>query len=344
MDVARHIIIISGGSSSASGGTLTAPVLAWDNETTDTTPDLTADYDDTVGSGDNLRFEYGTDSGFAGATVVNHTITGGEDTANEVALALSALVTGTYYVRVRTEKSGVGVSAWSNTVTVTIAATPPVATFKTAATISNSATAVSAGMNLGASPVAADTLVVAAVGVASNFVSVSSATLTPNGGSPISGTIILQGATDINLSMIQFLVPNGTTGLDSAVLTVNWSGSPFNGGQCAIFTIPAGNLNSQTPVDSDTISSAAASARTLTISTSAGGCYIAAAVNGNTSTNSCTWTGDEGGLTESYDTTQAIMRATAATAAANSAATNTNTITATFVNSSAMRLIAASWR
>ncbi len=138
MDVTQQVILIGGGAAHVSNA-LTTPTLAWNGDTADATPNLTVDFDNTVAAGDTLHFQYDTTITFPAPTDVNHTISSGEDTANEVPLSLSALTTGTYYVRVRTEKSGVGNSGWSNIVTMAlvIASVPVISVAPVASGVAN---------------------------------------------------------------------------------------------------------------------------------------------------------------------------------------------------------------
>jgi hypothetical protein len=94
----------------------TAPILSWDGETADTTPDLEIDIDETVGAGSVWTLERDTTNTFPSPTVFSGTISSGEDTANQIDVASSTVAAGTYYFRAKVQDS-----AWSNTVTVTVA-------------------------------------------------------------------------------------------------------------------------------------------------------------------------------------------------------------------------------
>lgn len=94
------------------------PTLALISGTSDNTPNFTLDGDLAVN--DVVRFQYSTDSGFAGASTITNTIDAGEDAANEIAFATGTLADGTWYFRARIERPGHAVSAWSNTQTETI--------------------------------------------------------------------------------------------------------------------------------------------------------------------------------------------------------------------------------
>jgi hypothetical protein len=102
---------------------LTAPVLVWDGDTADTTPDFTCTVVDPE-VGDTLTLQLYSDSGLT--TLVDsavNTLDAGEVTAEQADFALAALSDGTYYARVLFERTG-WQSAYSNTVTVTISTIP----------------------------------------------------------------------------------------------------------------------------------------------------------------------------------------------------------------------------
>jgi hypothetical protein len=98
---------------------LTAPVLDWDDDTADTTPDFTCTITNPL-VGDTLTLQLYSDSGLT--TLVDsavNTLDAGEVTAEQADFALAALSAGTYYARVLFERTG-WTSTYSNTVTVTI--------------------------------------------------------------------------------------------------------------------------------------------------------------------------------------------------------------------------------
>jgi hypothetical protein len=114
----------SGGALGRSGTSSgpTAPVLAIISLTTDNTPEFTIDVDDTVVAGDSVRLQVQAAGGDWSSPVsdTTHVITSGEDAANEVDLALTALANGNYEARANVTHTTV--SSWSNTVSFTIAA------------------------------------------------------------------------------------------------------------------------------------------------------------------------------------------------------------------------------
>lgn len=114
-----------GGSGGAGVAAPSAPVLAWVSAETDTTPEFTIEIDDTIAEGDNVQFQYQADGGdWSSPTTVNDTISAGEDAANQIDMAMSALGDGAYEARVRVSTAAAPTtwSSWSNVVDFTIAA------------------------------------------------------------------------------------------------------------------------------------------------------------------------------------------------------------------------------
>lgn len=103
----------------------TAPVLAMDPAwtTADNTPDFVADVDDTVAAGDDTRLQIQAALGDWSVLLSNttHEITAPEDAANEVSQANGSLSNGDYEARMNVTTAS-GTSAWSNTVSFTVAA------------------------------------------------------------------------------------------------------------------------------------------------------------------------------------------------------------------------------
>jgi hypothetical protein len=108
------------------GFLLDAPVLDWDDETADNTPDFTISFPIGIAEDDVIRLQYDDNSNFTSPTEVTNTLDAAEIIANEITEALAALPNGTYYVRVRVERDSNPISPWSNTETVPIAAAVPV--------------------------------------------------------------------------------------------------------------------------------------------------------------------------------------------------------------------------
>jgi hypothetical protein len=102
---------------------LTAPVLDWDDEGSDLTPDFTCTLVDPV-VGDTLTIQVYSDVGLT--TLVDsdvNVLDAVEVAAEEATFALDALSAGTYYVRVLAERSG-WTSAYSNTETIVLSTGP----------------------------------------------------------------------------------------------------------------------------------------------------------------------------------------------------------------------------
>lgn len=95
-----------------------APTLTITTGSSDNTPGFITSGD--LALGDTVRFSYSTDSGFSGASEVTNTIDAAEDAANALSFATGSLANGTWYFRDRVERPPRGITAWSNTETLTI--------------------------------------------------------------------------------------------------------------------------------------------------------------------------------------------------------------------------------
>lgn len=114
---------IPAGGASIGGFTflLATPVLTWTSPGTDTTPEFTADLLLPV-VGDIITLTWASDVGFTSILgTSNNTVDAGEAAALLVNFVTGVLSNGTYYFRCKHTRDGSS-SAWSNTVTVTIAA------------------------------------------------------------------------------------------------------------------------------------------------------------------------------------------------------------------------------
>jgi hypothetical protein len=223
------------------------------------------------------------------------------------------------------------------TAAVVAAGEDPVATYRTKGTLASGGGAVASVGSLNIVDAAEDLLLIitATIGSSRSF---TSGTITPDGESPISITSVYTTAG--RAMMFRADIPSGTD-LTNATLAITYSSQPTTYGTASFWTVPAADLNSTTPVDSDAAASAAAITLTVNISTSDGGCYVAAARNTDNSSNSSEWTGDEPPV-EDFDTD--TQGCTGANAAGTGAATNDNEITVTWPSSGAVDLVAASWR
>ncbi len=101
-------------------------------------------------------------------------------------------------------------------------------------------------------------------------------------------------------------------------------------------------MSSTTPVDSDSSSSAGVTGRTVDISSAAGGFIIAAAVQTTLVAGAASITGDET-YTQRFNLSVGGGRHLVYDATGTAAATNTNTVVATFPDTNYTVLIAASW-
>jgi hypothetical protein len=106
----------------AAAAAISAPVLAWDEEEADATPDFVVGFDGTAKAGDTVRLQHDDDPAFPAPADATEALDAGEIAAGQVAMALGELANGTWYARARIERPGVAVSPWSNVETIVIAA------------------------------------------------------------------------------------------------------------------------------------------------------------------------------------------------------------------------------
>jgi hypothetical protein len=119
------------------GTVISAPVLAWDEEEGDATPDLVVTFDATVEAGDVVRLQYDDEAIFAAPTDTTEVLEAADVAARQVAVALGELANvaarqvavalgelanGTCFARARIERGSAGPSSWSNVEVITIAA------------------------------------------------------------------------------------------------------------------------------------------------------------------------------------------------------------------------------
>jgi hypothetical protein len=202
------------------------------------------------------------------------------------------------------------------------------------------ATVTAANISLGPNTAAADTVVFVSLTNATPT-SVSSATLTPRGGSAITGTVMVQRTTDDLAGIIRFIVPASTTGLGMCALSVTLSASVFNATAFNVWTVPQARMSSTTPVDTDAISTAAVTAQTLQMSSTVNGFTIAVAVSDVSGT--FTWTGDDT-MVERFDQSVGSQFHTVADSSNTIAGTNDNAVTVTSTASGRITLVAATFR
>jgi hypothetical protein len=94
---------------------LAAPVLTWDEEADDSTPDFVVDFDEDTAETDVIRLQIDSDVNFGSPTEFTNTLDAAEILAGEISMAVSELADGTYYARVRVEQpEDPPISDWSN--------------------------------------------------------------------------------------------------------------------------------------------------------------------------------------------------------------------------------------
>lgn len=210
---------------------------------------------------------------------------------------------------------------------------PPTVTFIKTIGLSTGSTSFSQSVNVHVAP--ADELLVM------TFTCIGTATISSPVIGGISGTVVQTDSANLSVSILQFLIPNGTD-LTAATLTFTLSATLFDSSVAGFFYIPQSGLSSTTKVDSKSTGSAGATAISITtLATSAGSAVIAVAGNADAASTT-TWSGTES-YTEDYDQIANAMANTGAHAT-GAAASGGSTVTATFTNSAASRISAASWR
>ena len=202
------------------------------------------------------------------------------------------------------------------------------------------ATVTAANVSLGPNTAAADTVVFVSLTNATPA-SITSATLTPRGGSAITGTVMVQRTTDDLAGIIRFIVPASTTGLGMCALSIVLSGSVFNATAFNVWTVPQARMSSTTPVDTDAVSTAAVTSQTLQMSSTVNGFTIAVAVSDVSGT--FTWTGDDT-MVERFDQAVGAQFHTVADSSNTIAGTDDNAVTVTSTASGRITLVAATFR
>jgi hypothetical protein len=170
-------------------------------------------------------------------------------------------------------------------------ATSPVPTFLASISSTGSGgTRTTASQSIGAA--ASDRkLLILVTGHSGTSQTLTSLVITPNAGSPVTATLQLIQTTSANPMLIAFTadVPLGTT----ATFTLNFGGTLFTTPEFHIWSVPANNLSSGTPVASAKNQAASNTTIGLSIATTSGGFVVAAGVCAQPSNTTDTITGTE---------------------------------------------------
>lgn len=168
---------------------------------------------------------------------------------------------------------------------------------------------------------------------------ISTFTVTPNGGSPISGVPLYQptpGGIDCYISWWRFALPANTSGADASVFVATYSSNPFaTGYRGVVWSIPASDLVSLTPTDTK-FSQTTGTSESVGPTTLSGGVILAMAKN-RAGAGSCAWTGSAPPV-EVYDSVVVFGPNFSAASASGTSAAAPNTVTATFTDSGDMCL------
>lgn len=98
-----------------------APVLTWDGDSSDASPDFTAVFDFRAIAGDEVTLEFASDEEFTTdvASYV-HDITSGEISGDTLSITVTDLADGTWYARLKHKLVGATYSDWSNIEILTV--------------------------------------------------------------------------------------------------------------------------------------------------------------------------------------------------------------------------------
>lgn len=222
---------------------------------------------------------------------------------------------------------------------------PPVVTFRVASGVGSGGNSVQNVGPLNILNADVDTYLILAV-TGYDGQELTGVSVTPDGGSEITGAVLYdQTSATMGISFGAIEVPQGTD-LTNATVTLTFAVPVFTGPYLGIWSCPLNDLNSTTPVDSDS-AAASSTSRTLNISTVSGGFIVAAGVlGGYPLANVDEWSGDEATISGNGDYVAAYQSArhTGASASGTADATNSNEVTLTFTASGNMRLSALSFR
>jgi hypothetical protein len=291
---------------------ITAPVLTWDGETADATPDFIADFGADTIENDVVRVQYDTDSGFSAPTDGTATIDAAAIAAGVLNFGLADLANGDYFARVRVER-GAAHSAWSNTEPFTIDAVPPgvsIAYLGSNANTADGATQTFTGVSLGSDT---DIVVCAHGRVAAPTLSISSVKVhVPDIATDPTGTALTEVVQAFHAAAAASCAgifagarPAGTTG----DIVVTWSASVL---RCKIDRYSKASHSGSPVTGSDNVNAAP----TATLSVPANGSVIGCA---NTSANTSSAPTN---LTEDSDTVvEALMCCTCGSSEAVSGST-----------------------
>lgn len=264
-----------------------APLMTWASTSSDSTPDFDIDLPSGVGdgtdaaAGDVLHIQYSDDAWVTPQEYVSYTLLSGDITADTISESgISAIADGSYVFRARLERSGVGNSAWTSDVSVTIDTALPLApTYEgEASAIHSSAVLTATAAAIGSAFANRRVFVVYAGSMGDASVSASDVTITPSGGSPITATIHYTSVgfndTAQGIVIASALVPTATT----ADIAVTMSQVQFSNGIVATYSVDDSKLTSTTPTDTAYDSQSAASTDSISLTASAGGFMLGAVV------------------------------------------------------------------
>lgn len=217
--LARSKLILFGSTTSASGSGSTdapsAPIIDWTSAPSDTTPEFTIDFDDTVVATDIVTVQYANNSLFSSPTEFSDTLSAAEILAQQLGPELITLGAGTYYVRAKITHAS-KVSAWSNTETVSIVPLTKSYTYRGAGTTSIGGSVGTYSIDIGTA--SADRLVIVGttVGTATTISSVT-----------VNGATLTADVSAVNTYRCGIHSGLVTTGDGAVTVVVTWASASF---------------------------------------------------------------------------------------------------------------------
>jgi len=168
----------------------------------------------------------------------------------------------------------------------------------------------------------------------------------PNVGTTVSCTSVdyVQTASNVDAGIYYCLLLSDANTATTVTISLSWGASnPFGARQVSLWYLPAGSLSSTTPVDHKTnFTNSSGTALSIGLNTSAGGFYVVGGASNGLIASGVSYTAGETVTTDTFVAAAGAVHA--AGNAQNVAAQAPDTITQTFVGSSTMVLVGASWR
>ncbi len=224
----------------------------------------------------------------------------------------------------------------------------PTLTYHSTGNAGQGATVSRTGVNLGT--FSEDRLLIVGLGsynTPGSGAHVSACTLTPNGGSPISGSVVVTSSgSSIRLAAIcSILIPAGTN-VSNCTIAATLAGNPFANVQMTVWSVPVATLSSTTPVGSAWTNAASSKTASVSINTAANGVLVAVQSFVGSGGGTADWSASSETLIKRFDNGQTQGNSAADASGISGAGTASISVTVTSGAGSgfATGLAAASWR